>query len=326
MSVEIREITDAGHEEWTRVWSSCDHATFFQSPTWARVWSAYTRGRIRPRPRRVTFSDGKGAVLPLSVRRTMGGLIARHESSIAGTFGGWITADALEGAHARVLASYLRGRVPNLTWRINPFDPHAAAVVKGFEPDDTQALVLETDFETIFRTWSKGHRAAVKQAEREGVSVRPAQSTEDWRAYYAAYEDSIRRWGGAASIVYEWELFDQLSRCESEQVRLWLAVHDDRVIAGALCLYARRHVSYWHGAALADDFKRRPVNLLLFEAIRDACARGYHWFDFNPSGDNEGVRSFKSSFGTRSFASGVVRTETALARAARRIAGMVRSR
>ena len=36
----------------------------------------------------------------------------------------------------------------------------------------------------------------------------------------------------------------------------------------------------------------------MLEAIEQCCADGYGWFDFNPSGDLEGVRAFKKSFGT----------------------------
>jgi lipid II:glycine glycyltransferase (peptidoglycan interpeptide bridge formation enzyme) len=36
---------------------------------------------------------------------------------------------------------------------------------------------------------------------------------------------------------------------------------------------------------------------LLYEVIKDACEQGYFWFDFNPSGGHEGVKSFKKGFG-----------------------------
>jgi len=76
-----------------------------------------------------------------------------------------------------------------------------------------------------------------------------------------------------------------------------VATLEGSVIAGTLCLYARRHVSYWHGAALEEHIKKRPMNLLLYEAIRHACTGGFRWFDFNPSGGHESVRAFKEGFG-----------------------------
>ena len=69
------------------------------------------------------------------------------------------------------------------------------------------------------------------------------------------------------------------------------------MVAGAVCLYDRKHVCYWHGAALDKYFALRPVNLLLFEIIKQASEQGHDWFDFLPSGKHEGVRKFKENFG-----------------------------
>ncbi len=76
-----------------------------------------------------------------------------------------------------------------------------------------------------------------------------------------------------------------------------------------MILVAQNHAVWFHrnhGAALEDYFTLRPVNLLLYEAIKHACEEGYAWFDFNPSGGHEGVRAFKRSFGTESRPSPVV--------------------
>jgi hypothetical protein len=63
---------------------------------------------------------------------------------------------------------------------------------------------------------------------------------------------------------------DALSRPATSNVRLWVAVY----------------------------FSSRLVNLLFYEIIKDTCQNGYKWFDFNPSGDHQGVKAFKKNFGT----------------------------
>ena len=139
--------------------------------------------------------------------------------------------------------------------------------------------------------------------------MKQASTLDDWRAYYQTYEDSVQRWGEKASAKYAWEMFSQIFRLSSPHTKLWLAVYQNKVIAGALCFYAPRHVVYWHGAALEDYFRLRPANLLMSEAIRDACEKGYCWFDFNPSGGHEGVKAFKRSFGASSLPSPVIHRE-----------------
>ena len=161
-------------------------------------------------------------------------------------------------------------------------------------------LDLADGFEALRRGFSKGHRAAITQAERKGVTTRVAASAEDYRSYFAVYEDSLRRWGEAASPRYPWTLFErawQLAERHPDALRLWLAEHEGEIVAGALVLYWRGHVMYWQAATLERAFELRPANLVLANAIEDACERGCRWFDFGSSGGHEGPEAFKRRFG-----------------------------
>src|SRR4029079_1053277 len=82
------------------------------------------------------------------------------------------------------------------------------------------------------------------------------------------------------------------------------------IAAGALCLYSRRHVAYWHGAARERLLECRPVHLLIETALHDACERGMRWFDFNPSGGHRGVEAFKKGFGAEGVPAPMVRWRT----------------
>jgi lipid II:glycine glycyltransferase (peptidoglycan interpeptide bridge formation enzyme) len=61
--------------------------------------------------------------------------------------------------------------------------------------------------------------------------------------------------------------------------------------------YWNRHAVYWHGATYDTYFDYRPNVAVHTEAIRDAVAREYAYYDFNPSGSLEGVIEFKRRFG-----------------------------
>ncbi len=312
--------------EWDAVWSGCDHATYFQSREWAEIWHAFTKGRLCPAPRLLTFSDGYEALLPFSRGNWPPGSGDRYLSSPAGTYGGWISNDPLQLPHARALGRYITQRFPNLLWRLNPYDElQRHTGVRTDIDDETQVIPLDAGLDAIFRTWSKGHRSAVKKAHREGVTVGVAQTRREWTEYYRVHLDSRRRWGKNASSFYDQSFFEQMCERPSPNIRLWTATHGRRLIAGALCLYASRHVVYWHGAALESDFKLRPVHLLMYEAIRHACANGFAWFDFNPSGSLEGVRAFKKSFGTQVQPCPVVRRQDRLTSIRRALVGCRRS-
>ena len=203
----------------------------------------------------------------------------------------------------------------DIVWRVNPFDDPVSLPTAGERTDDeTQALPLDDEFDAIVKRWTKGHRSAAKKARREGVTVALAATDDDWADFAAMYADSVRRWGDRASSTYEPRMMELLRARAGAQVRLWLARYDGRPAAGALCLYSRRHVSYWLGGAAEELFSLRPVHLLMFEAIEDACRSGHAWFDFNPSGGHEGVAAFKKGFGTERLAAPVITRTGRLAR------------
>jgi hypothetical protein len=306
----IVSIQPATNEQWDTAWQGCDYATYFHSREWAEVWSEYSAGRSVPAAKRVTFADGCDAVLTLSGARRHGGWVTDHVSSPGGTFGGWVSTSALTSQHADALCRFLQTGVGNLQWRLNPYDVNLAELCVVGKRDETHVLDLSHGFDAIFRGWTKGHSSAARKAQKAGVTVRFAQDVRDWRSYYAAYEDSLRRWADKASGRYEWRFFETLFRRASPHVRLWLAEANGEIVAGALCFYARTHVVYWHGAALETYFNLRPVNLLMFEAIKHSCENGFRWFDFNPSGAHEGVAAFKRSFGATARLCPVVTIET----------------
>jgi hypothetical protein len=310
MTIRINKVRSAHFEEWDFIWNACKYATYFHSREWAEIWCSYTNGKMRPAPKIVIFSDGKMALLPLSCLSSYGGFIKEYISSPAGSFGGWISSDHLQQPHADLLGAYLLSNYKSLKWRVNPYDGNAKrAARKIAENDETQALSLTEGFTAVYKKWTKGSASAAKKARREGVTVEIASGLEKWQKYYLVYEDSLRRWGKSVSSRYHWNLFEIIYLTKSPNIRLWLANYKNKVIAGALCFYAQEHVVYWHGAALSDYFRLRPVNLLIYECIQDACEQGYSWFDFNPSGGHEGVRAFKKSFGTVALSSPVVKNK-----------------
>ena len=319
----IRSTSSATRAAWQSHWEGCGHATFFQGPEWAEIWEEYTRGSLLPAAREVEFQDGARALLPLCVEPRFGGLVRLHHASPAGTYGGWISRDALTERHAEALAAWLARHPRDLRWRVSPYTPGPRNDV-GAAVETTQALRLDGGFEASLARWRPAARRALRRAREAGVEVARAASLGDWRSYYAVYQDALERWGERATSRYEWRLFESLFRRGSEHVVLWLARIEGEVAAGALCLYAPRHVAYWHGASARRHFASRPAQLLFHEAIRDACARGLRWFDFNPSGGHAGVARFKRGFGAEELpapmlrrASGATRLFGALAPLAR---------
>ena len=303
MNLKINSIRPASDDEWDAVWEDCEYATYFHSREWADIWNVYSNGNISTFPQFITFSDGRECLLPISIQRRFLGFLMVGLSSPAGTFGGWISKDKLLAEHVELMANYVTKRFRAVNWRVNPYDPNMPlSIDKSARDDCTYSLDLNLGFDAISGDWSKGRGSMarkIRKAAKAGVSVRFANKLEDWQSYYQVYEQSLRRWGDEASSSYKWALFNDLFQRHSQDIALWAAVRDGKIICGAICFYSKKHVVYWHGAALQEHFNLRPVNLLMSEIIRNACEREYRWFDFNPSGGHEGVTSFKKSFGAK---------------------------
>jgi hypothetical protein len=256
----------------------------------------------------VAFSDGLEAVIVLS--RSGTGSDASHASSLAGTFGGWLSEQPLMPDHGELMQELLLTKT-HLVWRKNPYDPMATLLhpAPREEQDQTIYIDLRPGESAIRQRWSGScgpMLRSVRRARQHGIETRNASSRKDWEDYFELYEMSLARWGDRVSSRYQWGLFEALM--EKPCVRLWLVCHDSRQVGGALVFYARRHVVYWHGAADAKYFSHRPINLLMHDIILDAVKSGFWWFDFNPSGDHKGVREFKLRCGGLPMSSPVVLT------------------
>lgn len=322
MSISIKTIRMAKPDEWDRIWWECPYSTYFHSKEWAEIWRVYTDGRMYPDPKIVEFSDGNSALLPFILQKSYRGLVKKHISSPAGTFGGWISTDNLDDTHAKLLAGYLINELGNLSWRLNPYDRLAQKTkLKVSEHDETHALNLRGGFESIQKGLTHGHASSARKAQRCGILITVAKNGGDWLAYYNIYQDSLQRWGEKASSNYRWGLFEEMYRINSPHIRLWLATYQGKVISGVLCFYSKHHVDAWHAASLKQYFHLRPANLVMYEAIKHACEKGYTWFDFNPSGGHEGVKTFKKRFGAKAFDCPHVVIETRLTKIIKSLAG-----
>lgn len=344
--ISIAEVRTCDHAYWESVWRTCDYASYFHSPQWAEIWHRFKGPQVVAAAQRLTFADGKQAVVPFAANARGKGLLNTLTTSMEGTFGGWIASDALELGHALALTDYLlAGTGKNISWRINPYDPFAGAVLERVRarsgsidlsgskrqkalgcalnfnkplqvPDDTHTLDLSSGFGALYGSQSSITRKA-KKARKGGVAVRVAETLEDWKEYYSVYQSSVQRWGNDPASSYDWELFRVMFELRSPEIKLWLATADSRIVSGALCFYAKRHVVYWHGSSLEQYFELRPVNLLMYEIIKHCCEQGYGWYDFNPSGQMQGVITFKESFGAKPMPCPLVYVDTPIKRAAR---------
>jgi CelD/BcsL family acetyltransferase involved in cellulose biosynthesis len=319
-------------DEWQRAWKACDSATFFQSPEWAQVWAEYTDGSVQAAPKVLRFSDGKSVVLPLCYQRKWRGLLDRYVASPEATYGGWLTPEPLTPAHAVLVTRWLLDAEGlSLVWRLNPYDPvalEAAAICEvRARLDWTHSVRLNASPEELFNSWRKGTREDIRKAQKRcNVEVRPATTINDWTAYFGVYQDSLRRWGRHPDDGYRWELFNVLRRRQSSDITLWVARVDGQVASGELSFYSRRHAVSWHAATRQQYLRSGVSKYQTFEILKDCCARGLEWLDFNPSAELAGVKALKESFRAQALPAPIVYVDAPVKRMIRRCAVLLNVR
>lgn len=286
---------------WLEIAARCDSATFFHTPHWRdlvlRAFPEYRDATVG-----VTL-DGIRSILPMleSGRSTKG--FHRHlVSTFAGCYGGLISeAPIPAGQKPQIYERLLGRRVGSLEMTECPLEKEAS-MPPGFSerPYSTHLLHLERGWEAVQRGFSRGNRASINRGHRQGVTCRIATDRDGYHDYYEVYLTSLCRWGDRATSRYPRRLFEtgaDLARDRPDNMRLWLAESQGKVLAGAWVFYWNRHAVYWHGATDEAYSSLRPSNVLHARIIQDACERGCLWYDFNPSGGHEGVARFKRSFG-----------------------------
>lgn len=288
-------------EVWNKICSTSKLATFFHTSAWANALEA-SFPHWSPRPIALEFSDGNQMVVPLMQWKRWIPIGYYGESMLPGVYGGPVFMRAPTAEHWRVLWSAVN-QFSNIIIFGNPLLPQVGSPSAKKRVISTQVLDLEPGIDRILKSFRKGHKADLKAARRKGVEIKLASSIQEVDAYFEVYQNALVRWGEKAGGFYPRQLFYNLFRLPEYggAVKLWLAVYQGRVIAGAWLFYHNDHAVYWHGAVHSKYMSCHPVHLLITAAIEESSQSGFRWFDFNPSGGLKGVEHFKSGFGTQSL-------------------------
>ena len=158
-------------------------------------------------------------------------------------------------------------------------------------------LPLADDPTEVERSYSKSQvRRGIKKAKRE--NLRGERRTDAWAldAFYSLHVKTRKRLGVPTQPRRFIRRFEELFAAGLGFVGM---IFDDRQpIAAAVFLTYNGTVTYKYGASDARKLGKRPNNLLFSELIRWACEAGFQTLDFGRTEiDNEGLRSFKRSWG-----------------------------
>lgn len=160
-------------------------------------------------------------------------------------------------------------------------------------------LDLRPDLDALWRGMNDAAHRAVAKSQREGLVVRLAQSQADLRAFFEMHL-RIRKYKYGL-LAQPFRFFQNIWRhfVEAQQGFILLAVYRDKVVAGVFFLEWKDTLYYKFNASNPDELAHRPNDLLIWQGIQHAKARGLAFLDFGLCDwDQEGLARYKRKFGS----------------------------
>ena len=182
---------------------------------------------------------------------------------------------------------------------------HSAATV---QPPDTVLINLEASSKEILTQMKSKWRYNISLAGKKGVLVKTA-TIDELDKFYALLSETAKRDGIAVhSFIYYKTLFELCNQSNihqnNMQLRLYLASHEDDILAAIVVLFRGKDATYLYGAS--SNIKRNLMApyALQWKAmldVKEIGCKNYDLFGIPPNDDPAhpmaGLYLFKTGFG-----------------------------
>lgn len=160
-------------------------------------------------------------------------------------------------------------------------------------------LDLRPDLDSLWRAMHESTRRAIRKSQREGLTVRKAESDQELRFFFEMHL-KVRKYKYGL-LAQPYSFFQNIWKHFVEKQRgfLLFALHEDKIVAGDFFLEWKDTLYYKFNASLPDNLSHRPNDMLIWEAIQYGKKEGYTYLDFGLSDiDQEGLVRYKRKFAT----------------------------
>jgi len=164
-------------------------------------------------------------------------------------------------------------------------------------------LDLEPGIDILKERFHHSVRRGIHQAEKRGVTAHMTRTKADLDHFYKLNVATRKKLG---VLPQPHAFFESLFRYVISQNLgfMLMAEWEGKVIAAVIFLTYKDTIYYKFNASDENHLQKRPNHLVIWEAIRYACANGYKHCDFGRcSPEEEGLRVFKSRWGAKEVGS-----------------------
>ncbi len=160
-------------------------------------------------------------------------------------------------------------------------------------------LDLRPELDALWTGMHDSTHRAIKKAQREGVVVRVARSEQELRTFFEMHL-KVRKYKHRL-LAQPFGFFQKIWRhfVEAQRGFVLLALYQDKIVAGDFFLQWKGTLYYKFNASILEDLSHRPNDLLIWEGMQLARARGLTCLDFGLCDwEQEGLARYKRKFGT----------------------------
>jgi serine/alanine adding enzyme len=179
---------------------------------------------------------------------------------------------------------------------------HSALLLRDFQPADplqphsSVHLDLRPEPERLLAAMSKGHRADIRRAAREGVVATAGRAEHDLDAFYSILEETSRRnQFGIHSRAYYQATLEQFG----DAAQLWVARREGLPEAAALTIAWGRQSLYLASGSSEAGLRSGAQHAIQWEVIRWARERGCATYDLWGIPDAFGQAAVEQDAGER---------------------------
>jgi FemAB-related protein (PEP-CTERM system-associated) len=157
-------------------------------------------------------------------------------------------------------------------------------------------LPLESSEEAQWSSVRAKVRNQVRKAHKEGLELAEWEPPDLLDGFYECFAINMRDLG---SPVHAKRFFGAMAEAFGERLRFIVAADRRRAVGGLVAIQTGNRVTVPWASTLRSERRRCPNNLIYWEALRWAVARGASQFDFGRSPVDGGTYRFKRGWGAQ---------------------------
>ncbi|MGH0037035.1 MAG: GNAT family N-acetyltransferase [Myxococcota bacterium] len=263
----------------------------------AAAWARILREGYGIAPRYLAARDGDGqllGVLPLFRFRTLRG--ATELVSVPFHDGAGVLASSPAAASALVDAALADAA----SLGARAVELRQVGACPGVQPPHGETgrvnlvLPLEGDEEAQWKAVGAKVRNQTRKAEKQGLTIASWPPERLLQGFYDPFAFNMRDLGTPAHAR---GFYGSAAAAFGDRLRFVVAADAERSVGGLVAVEFAGRVTVTWASTLRSERARCPNNLIYWEALRWAVARGCREFDFGRSPVGEGTYRFKKGWG-----------------------------